>query len=225
MRSITIIHHHSIGYDDTSANSLFSTCCRCQRHSHSGLDEGFKQATMTTQPSSSNEQWATCFDWVITFHVDRVDVRLSIFYYRNANVGRTKGIASTNVKAQFSDQYFSGPFRSDRRRRVGEYSRYSTTWELISIVRDDLSLYSRGIIHTGNEESIGGSADPLTHGSLWQIDPGSWASEKRADIVKSAGSAQTLFLCGDFFWVDTSHQCPNATSRDYEFKTYFCALD
>jgi hypothetical protein len=53
--------------DDTSANSLFSTRCCCQRHSQSGLDEGYKQATMTTQPPSSNEQWATCFDWVIAF--------------------------------------------------------------------------------------------------------------------------------------------------------------
>ena len=66
-RSITKIHHYSIGYNDTSTNSLFSTRCCCQRHSQSGLDEGYKQATMTTQPSSSNEQSATCFDWVITF--------------------------------------------------------------------------------------------------------------------------------------------------------------
>ena len=35
----------------------------------------------------------------------------------------------------------------DRRRRVGEFLLCSDTWELLYIMRDDLSLYSRGIIH------------------------------------------------------------------------------
>jgi len=36
----------------------------------------------------------------------------------------------------------------DRRRRVGEFLLCSDTWELLYIMRDDLSLYSRGIIHS-----------------------------------------------------------------------------
>ena len=34
----------------------------------------------------------------------------------------------------------------DRRRRVGEFLLCSDTWELLYIMRDDLSLYSRGIV-------------------------------------------------------------------------------
>ena len=90
------------------------------------------------------EQWATCFDWVITFHVDRMDVRLFIFYY-HANIVEPRENTDERKSLNISDQYiFHGPFRSDRRRRVGEYSLYSTTWELIPIVeRWFVPLFSR----------------------------------------------------------------------------------